>query len=150
MIKSISAKRRTYLAIAAGAAITFGMVPVANAADGPSMTFRLNARVASFCRISAPFDGLPVPSSSVQDNSIDLGAVREICNSGSGYRVEARFMNVRSGTLMIDETPRNVTDGVAFYTNPQAARQVQLWRLADFETTASDEPILVRLSISPL
>jgi len=150
MTKLKSAKRRTYLALAAGAAISVAIAPVANAADGPSMTFRLNARVASFCRISAPFDGLPLPSSIVQDNSINLGAVREVCNSGSGYRVEARFINVRSGTLMIDETPSPLTDGTASYTNPQAARHVRLWRLADFETTASNQPILVRLSISPL
>lgn len=148
MTKSTMAKRHALIAIAASLLAT--AAPSAEAADGSTYEFKINARVALFCRISAPFDGLPLPVSAIQEDGIQLGSVTETCNSGSGYRVEARFQNVQTGTLMLDEQPQTVVNGLVAYSHPRASQRARKWRLADFETTATDRPILVRLSISPL
>lgn len=149
MTKSTTAKRHALIAVAALLA-SAGAVSSAAAADRSTYEFKINARVALFCRISAPFEGLPLPASAIQEDGIQLGAVTETCNSGSGYRVEARFQNVRTGTLMLDERPQSVIDGLVSYSHPRASQRVRQWRLADFESAAVDQPILVRLSISPL
>lgn len=149
MGRSIITKR--YMAVVAAVGALSALGPgTAAAADGASYEFKIKAHVPLFCRISAPFDGLPLSADATLSNGITLGSVTEVCNSTTGYRVEARFMNLDSGTLMLDDQPRAVQAGLVSYSHPRASRQARLWRLADAVAASTDQPIYVRLSISPL
>ncbi len=118
------------------------------AQDGGSFGLQIRATVPLFCRVRATFDS--VPMTGFDAGNLDLGAVDEVCNNGSGYRVSAQFLNVSSGQLNVDGVSNLIVSGEASYSNPTAARRTRFWRLSNMNLAQSDQPVRIRVSISPI
>lgn len=138
--------RATMLTIAL-LGITFNAGSV-KAQDGGSFGVQIRATVPLFCRVHATFD--TVPTGKFVAGDLDLGAVDEICNNGSGYKVSAQFLNVSSGELSVDGVSNPIVSGEASYSNPTADRRTRFWRLSNMNLAQSDQPVRIRVSISPI
>lgn len=113
-----------------------------------SVSFRIRAEVAPFCRLWAEQD--PSASIRLDGAQAQLGAVREVCNMAGGYVVRARFSGLSSASVMAGDDVRALdADGTVSFRNHEAGARTRAWRLAD---ARGDEnaPITMRLTISPL
>ncbi len=138
-MKKISA----YLLIAAGlqtlAAPAF--------AQPDSLTFHLRAEVDPFCRISSN----DAAELSFAGNEVDLGSVREVCNTRNGYTVQAQFLNLESGIVVAgNETAAIDSSGAARFSYNEARSQQRNWRLVQANKVQEQSPVYLRLSIYPL
>ena len=120
----------------------------AKAQGAESFGINLRATVPLFCRVRASFDTVAMDQLAGQD--LELGAVDEVCNNGAGYKVSAQFYNLTSGELRVDGVPSQILSGEASYSNPQAARRTRYWSLTNMSLASADQPIRVRVSISPI
>jgi len=119
----------------------------ASAQNGASFGVHIRATVPLFCRVRATFDDMPITAVS---HDLDLGAVDEVCNNGSGYKVSAQFLNVSSGELNVDGVSNAIVSGETSYSHPSAAKRTRLWRLSNMSLSQPDQPVRIRVSISPI
>lgn len=118
------------------------------AQDGGSFGVQIRATVPLFCRVRASFDTVTAVDFVAGD--LDLGAVDEVCNNGSGYKVSAQFLNVSSGELNVDGISNPIVFGEASYSNPSAAKRTRFWRLSNMNLAYAGQPVRIRVSISPI
>lgn len=106
----------------------------------------LRAVVEPFCRIRGDEGALHINS-----GVVELGVVREVCNTRGGYRVQAHFINVRQGALQHGvETTALDSQGLALYYSSAARSRSTTWRLSDAQRLDEDQPVFMRLMISPI
>lgn len=118
------------------------------AQEGGSFGLQIRATVPLFCRVRATFD--TVPTAAFNSGDLDLGAVDEVCNNGSGYKVSAQFLNVSSGDLTVDGVPNPIIFGETSYSHPSAAKRTRFWRLSNMNLAQAGQPVRIRVSISPI
>jgi hypothetical protein len=117
-------------------------------AQPQSATVRLEARVDAFCRIWTDLGDSAVQAES---NVIELGGVRELCNTAGGYVVQAAFTNVRGGALKAGEDDAIISsDGLAVLRYTQAGHKRRDWRIHGAELGEESVPVFMRVTISPL
>ncbi|MEN5362281.1 hypothetical protein [Brevundimonas intermedia] len=132
-----------------GALLGFSMhAGNASAQDGASFGVHIRATVPLFCRVRATFDSIPITAFVAGD--LDLGAVDEVCNNGSGYKVSAQFLNVSSGALNVDGVSNLIVSGETSYSHPTAAKRTRFWRLSNMSLSQPEQPVRIRVSISPI
>lgn len=119
----------------------------ASAQNGASFGVHIRATVPLFCRVRATFDDAPITAVT---SDLELGAVDEVCNNGTGYKVSAQFLNVSSGELNVDGVSNLIVSGETSYSHPSAAKRTRLWRLSNMSLSQPDQPVRIRVSISPI
>lgn len=136
-----------FASVAAVCALTV-FPATASAADASGARFHIRATVPLFCRIGASFDRIDVADMTGGD--VSLGMVTEVCNSANGYTVQANFMNLETGSLVVDEISKPVVGGEARYSHPVASRRSRFWKLMNVKASQPETPIYIRVSISPI
>jgi hypothetical protein len=112
-----------------------------------TLALNLQAEVVPFCRIEQSNPDSPLM---FFGGRAEIGAVRETCNTRSGYTVRAEVLNVTSGTVVAgDETAEIGPNGGASFSYGEARRQQRMWYLTNARKAVADGPSYVRLSISP-
>ena len=127
--------------LAAAAALT---APAAAHADA-SMEFHIVAQVDVFCRITAPETALDLSGGAAA-----IGAVQEVCNTPTGYVVDAQLSNVVRGEL--DEGLERVTlddTGFGRRISYEPAAQTTTWRVAQAQVREPSLPVFMRVTITP-
>ena len=143
MTKLKSAKRRTYLALAAG--LTALLAPQI-AAAGPTAghSYRLRATVPVACWVR--------PTGTVMAEAGRMGSVVEACNSPGGFTVSAQYR-----TLAATEKARIVYGdrGVSLSkTGMQELRRSSIATIRTveyrFDEVELDQPLILALTIQPI
>lgn len=135
------------LAVAAASA-AFVLFPASAMAADASIGFRLQAVVEPFCKIQSQAGDSALM---LQDGTVDLGMVREVCNTQGGYNISVQLLNVVSGTLHHGDDSQDLdTDGRARIGWPEARSRTTGWRLTKTAVKEASAPIYLRVSISPL
>ena len=126
-----------------------GMIgTAANAADSSTLTIRLHADGAPFCRLYSTAEGGAVE---IVDGQAQLGQVREVCNLSSGYVVHVDFTNLSGGSVTAGtETAVVDANGNARFSYDEARAQMRQWALNNAREVQPDLPVYLRLSISPI
>lgn len=120
----------------------------ANAKDGVSMGWKLVAKVEPYCRVQSEIGDGPAIFA---DGAVNLGAVREVCNTRGGYNLNVQVVNVVSGRLQHgSESQMLDTDGRAWIVSPMARSRTHQWRLTEAVLAQPTAPVYLRVSISPL
>jgi hypothetical protein len=134
---------------AAGLAGLCAIPTAASAADGSSIGFHLTAYVEPFCRIQSEIgDATPLV---VTNGAVELGQVREVCNTSGGYSIDVQLMNVVAGDLDHGGEITSVdAGGKAKVMSPIARSKTSAWRLRNASLGVTDGPVFMRVSISPL
>lgn len=133
------------LAIASLAASAALPNPV-SAADA-SVGLNLVAVVQPFCRVQSEVGDAAL---FVQDGTIELGLVREVCNT-QGYRMDVHLVNVTGGLLSHGAEQASVdSSGQLQLFSSQARVRTSNWRLTNAALTNAQVPVFMRVSISPL
>lgn len=140
---------RTTLFASVAAVCAIAIFPAtASAQDGASVGFRLQAVVQPFCRIQSELGDSPAI---FIDGSVELGAVREVCNTRGGYSVDVQLINVASGTLHHGTDTQDLdTEGRTQIRWGEARARTTPWRLTRASLRQDDAPIYLRVSISPI
>lgn len=140
---------RTTVLASLGTVCALAAIPsAASAQDGSSVGFRLQAVVQPFCRIQSEMGDSP---RLFVDGVVELGAVREVCNTRGGYRVNVQLINVDSGTLHHGtETQDLDSEGRAQIRWGEARSRTTTWRLTQASLRQDNAPIYLRVSISPI
>lgn len=106
----------------------------------------LRSVVEPFCRIRSDESARHMTG-----GDVELGMVREVCNTRGGYRVHASFMNVRDGVLLHGlETTAVNPQGLAIFNSSHARSRTTAWRLMDAQLIDEERPVFMRLTISPI
>ena len=121
--------------------------PTSASAHGGSHTVNLRAEVQLHCQVGS--DSVDTAIELV-DGRADLGDVREICNSPSGYQLLVKLVNLDGGTLSADgeEVAVDAT-GEAIFTSREAQMRTRHWVLNGASTIDSAMPAYMRVSIVP-
>ncbi len=137
--------QRLAVAAASGAIVLF---PASAIAADNSIGLRLQAVVEPFCKIqSQAADSALV----LEDGTVDLGMVREVCNTRGGYNINVQLLNVVSGTLHHGDDSQDLdTEGRTRIDWHEARARTSGWRLTKAAVRETDAPIYLRVSISPL
>ena len=143
MTKLLSAKRRTFLAIAAG--LTAVLAPHA-ASAGPSSgySYRLKATVPVSCWVR--------PSSTVMAENGRTGSVVEACNSPGGFTVSAQYRPLadseKAKIIYGDRSLELAKTGTLELrrSNMATIRTVDY----RFDDVQLDEPLILALTIQPI
>jgi len=140
---------RSLLTVAVVATLGANALPTpASANDGSSVGFRLTAVVQPFCRIQSELGDSPV---TLVDGAVDLGSVREVCNTQGGYNIAVQLLNVSAGVLHHgSETQTLSSDGRADIRWGGARLRTAPWRLTQAAAIQPDAPVYLRVSISPI
>lgn len=140
---------RTTVLATLGAVCALAVLPTAaSAQDGTSVGFRLQAVVQPFCRIRSELGDSPAM---FVDGVVELGAVREVCNTRGGYSVDVQLINVASGTLHHGTDTQDLdTEGRTQIRWGEARARTTPWRLTRASLRQDDAPIYLRVSISPI
>ncbi|MFJ6025712.1 hypothetical protein ACIQC9_14055 [Brevundimonas sp. NPDC092305] len=134
---------------AAGLAGLCAIPTAASAADGSSIGFHLRAQVEPFCRIQSEVN--EAMALSVVNGAVELGQVREVCNTRGGYSINVELLNVVGGDLEHGgETTTVDTGGKAKVVSGMARAKTSAWRLRNASLNVADAPVFMRVSISPL
>lgn len=135
---------RKIVAIACGALGAVSMGQGAAEAQPYESGWRLSARARVMCEVTA------AQPASVRDARIDLGAVREACNSAHGYQLEVRFDNLTGGELQIgDERHAIPQDGVVLIASNKPQWRTSHWRVRNAVYGDSGDGVAVTLLITP-
>ncbi len=140
---------RTTVLATLGAVFALAALPtVAAAQDGSRVGLRLRAVVQPFCRIQTELGDSPAM---FVDGVVELGSVREVCNTRGGYNVDVQLINVASATLHHGAETLNLdTDGRTQIRWGEARARSTPWRLTRTLLHQDDAPIYLRVSISPI
>ena len=135
--------------LALAAAVLGASVPAtAFAAENNTITLHISAQVKPFCRIWADNTDAAI---ALVDGRADLGGVREVCNTRSGYKVQANFMNLTGGTVNADgETAAVDANGEASFSYGWAQAQTRRWNLSDAIAVDAAMPVYMRVTIMPI
>lgn len=141
-------KRYRFPLAAAGLAV-LATAPQTAAASDASVGFRLSATVEPFCRIQS--EAQETTALSLTDGAVDLGLVREVCNTRGGYSISVELMNVVSGDLEYGDGVSPVDAmGKAKVVSAMARSKTSNWRLRNAALGTAGAPVFMRVSISPL
>lgn len=121
---------------------------VASAQDGSSVSIEIRAVVQPFCRIQSELGERP---GFLIDGTVELGAVRELCNTPGGYNVNVQLINVSSGLLTYGSDSQALdSDGRTRIQWGMPRSRTAPWRLTQASLFQSDRPVYLRVSISPM
>lgn len=120
----------------------------ASAQDGSSVSIEIRAVVQPFCRIQSELGESP---RLLIDGAVELGAVRELCNTPGGYNVNVQLINVSSGLLTYGSDSQTLDSGGRTRIQWGMPRsRTAPWRLTQASLLQSDMPVYLRVSISPI
>ena len=143
MTKLNSAKRRTFLAIAAG--LTAVLAPqVASAGPTAGHSYRLRATVPVACWVR--------PTGTVMAETGRMGSVVEACNSPGGFTVSAQYR-----PLTITERARIVYGERSLDLSRTGIQELRRSSMATirsvdyrFDEVALEQPLILALTIQPI
>jgi hypothetical protein len=134
-----------YFALAMTSLLVAGVMPGVALADA---TLRLSivANVDVFCRVTQSDENVI----EVHDGAASLGAVKEICNTPSGYVVTTQLSNITAGVLDVAGQSIPIdSSGMAVRTSTEPDMRTMTWRLADATLDRPDGPVFMRVTIAP-
>jgi hypothetical protein len=143
MTKQISAKRRTFLAIAAG--LTAVLAPqVATAGPTAGYSYHLRATVPVACWVR--------PAGTVMAETGRAGSVVEACNSPGGFTVSAQYR-----PLTTTETAKMVYGDRMLDLSKSGMQELRRSSMATirsvdyrFDEVALEQPLILSLTIQPI
>lgn len=120
----------------------------ASAKDGSSVSIEIRAVVQPFCRIQSELGERP---GFLINGEVELGAVRELCNTPGGYNVNVQLINISSGLLTYGSDSQTLdSDGRTRIQWGMPRSRTASWRLTEASLVQSDMPVYLRVSISPI
>ena len=127
---------------------TAAMSSAAQASESATLVIHLRAEGAPFCRLYSPQNDAALD---IVNGAAQLGPVREVCNLAGGYTVRADFTNLSGGSVASGAEAATIdANGSASFTYGEARAKTNAWTLTQAHKVQADEPVYVRLSISPI
>ena len=128
-------------------AAIFLTAPCTALAGSASVTIAINAHVDTFCQINAPQQS----QINIVNGQADIGTVREICNTPSGYNVSAQFSNLSGGQLNVAGLGYAIdSTGLSVRHSNQAHVQSVDWQLTNAQLSQPGAPVVMQVTITPI
>lgn len=121
---------------------------IASAQDSNSVSIEIRAVVQPFCRIQSEMGDRP---GFLVNGTVELGAVRELCNTPGGYNVNVQLTNVSSGVLTYGSEIKTLdAEGSASIRWGMPRSRIASWKLTEASLRQTGLPVYLRVSISPV